>query len=271
MKTNPLYDDEFRWSSIDMTSALCLHSNCWKHLQIMMEVLLMIIVISLTRLYVNDQTENAVKSGRLPTDFTWMALGVFANIWCCCLTVLAIPLLFWSEDTPTNTVLDCMTLLFVSKLDDFSDSLGANFIRLSDADFQRIAAWSAALLSQCPVRVADLINPSAKDIRDLWQIEFADGMLMAARSDGGPARACETRMGLAQPTERCSLLAPSPTTTHDTPLKYYAPSFFSHHGYIELPTWSHILINGAWYILGLLLGILHVALPIGFVTLHQCT
>eukprot|EP00927_Polykrikos_kofoidii_P017031 TRINITY_DN1772_c2_g1_i1.p1 TRINITY_DN1772_c2_g1~~TRINITY_DN1772_c2_g1_i1.p1 ORF type:complete len:454 (-),score=63.31 TRINITY_DN1772_c2_g1_i1:71-1432(-) len=274
LKTNPLRDGEFSLASVTVARAFCFESSLFEQLVTLMEVLLTIIVIFITRMYAEEQAQHAVKSGRLPTDVTWMLTGIFANMWCCCLIVIAVPLLFWSEDTPANTVLDCMTLLFVFKLDDFSDVLGSNLVRWSDADFQSFVAWSVALLSQCPVRVADLVNSSAKNIRDVWQVELADGRLMVARSCDGLSQVCETRISTAESTESQALLVPPAASIHDvygaSAIKYYAPSVIFQNRSITLPSCFTEVINGAWYIIGCWLAILQIMAPVLFVVAHEC-
>merc|ERR1719221_1158541 len=82
-----------------------------------------------------------------------------------------------------------MTLLFVFKLDDLSDIL-CSFVGLTDEDFQRLVAWKVAMLSQCPVRLADLIDSQAVSAEKLWRIRYdEDGHLLCAT--GGP---CRTRL-----------------------------------------------------------------------------
>jgi len=107
--------------------------------------------------------------------------------------VFGIPLLFWSEETPTNIVLDSMTLLFLFKLDDLSDVL-CSYVGMTQSDFQRTVACMLAFLAQCPVDLEKVINADAKSRKDLWCIRVDEhGKVLG--SDGLP---CATRLQYVQ-------------------------------------------------------------------------
>merc|ERR1719272_2506350 len=121
----------------------------------------------LVRCYVHEQCQSSEKSGRLPTDPAWYFIGVVVKAWCCVFTCLSIPLLFWGEETPTGIVLDSMTLLFIKGLDDLGDIL-CTYVGLTDEGFQRIVGWNSAMLSQCPVRLADVCDAGAPHVDNFW-------------------------------------------------------------------------------------------------------
>uniref|UniRef100_A0A7S0A2K7 Uncharacterized protein n=1 Tax=Pyrodinium bahamense TaxID=73915 RepID=A0A7S0A2K7_9DINO len=170
-KTNYLRPWESLKEHLTWKQLFCMGTTLSDVLTTIMGVLLLFVIIFMVRCYVKEQIESATKSGKLPTDAGWFLMGIFANAWSCCFICLDIPLLFWSEETPTNIVLDSMTLLFLFKLDDLSDIL-CSYLNLTDEDFQRLASWNSALLSQCPVRLEDLIVADAASLGELWSIRY---------------------------------------------------------------------------------------------------
>lgn len=205
MKSNYMRDPQRLWHRLTLAEALCFGGSVQEQLTTVMGVAFIFIIVFFVRLYVEEEKENSKKSSRLPTDPFWMTVGIIANMCCCLVTVCAVPLLFWSEETPTNIVLDAMTMLFIFRLDDLSELLGP-LVGYTDNEFQRIVAWNAALLAQCPVHVRDLVNMEARTIEDLWFIKFNSvGHLLKAPGPGRDATECETRLSLC-PSEASQLL-----------------------------------------------------------------
>jgi len=273
MKTNYLRDPHALWARLSFAEAMCLGRTPQEQMTTVMGVCLITVIIFVVRLYVAEEIENAVKSSRLPTDQFWMPMGMIANMWCCVLTVLAVPLLFWSEETPTNIVLDSMTLLFIFKLDDLSELLGG-LLRMTESEFQRAVSWNAALIGQCPVRVSDVINPNAKSLNDLWCIKF-DSMghlLMAAQPGRETPGLCETRLSPISASENCQLLRGQPVGDADAPvssarLRYHQSPQHS----TELPTFIGNTMYAAWICLSRVLSVLQfVVPPLWFVVSKPC-
>jgi hypothetical protein len=263
MKTNHLKDPHALWARLTIAEALCLGKAPLEQLTTVMGVSFITLIIFVVRLYVDEEIENAGKSSRLPTDQSWLAVGILANMWCCALTVLCIPLLFWSEETPTNIVLDSMTLMFIFKLDDIGELMGG-LLRMSEAEFQRAVSWNAALLSQCPLRVRDVINSEAKSTKDLWNIKFDSmGHLVAVSQPGRESPcSCETRMSQVSPCETSQLLRGQPVVGGESSvlgvrLRYHHSEQHS----VELPSSMAVMLYSGWILLGRVLFVLQFVIP----------
>jgi len=274
MDTNFLRDPHTLYARLTFAEAMCLGRTPLEKWTTVMGVCFITVLIFVVRLYVAEENENATKSSRLPTDTFWLTVGIVANMWCCILTVLALPVLFWSEDTPTSIVLDSMTLLFVFKIDDLSEILGS-FLNMTDSEFQRVAAWNAALLAQCPVRVRDLINFEAKSVEELWSIEFdSTGHLLTTAQPGNPSsHVCETRLMPLASSERTGLLRQQ--TVRDGSQLVVASARLQYHRSQEhrevLPTVLSTFLQNLWIILGWLLSVLQFVIPpMWFVVSKPC-
>merc|ERR1719297_65703 len=92
-------------------------------------------------------------------------------MWCVIITTLALPLRFWDETNSTAIAMDSLTLLFVFMLDDLS-GFAATYLGKTEESYSRAAAWQKAMLSQCPVKIADIINSGAAHEDELWRCEF---------------------------------------------------------------------------------------------------
>lgn len=214
---NPLGDIGWLRRHLTWHQALCLGNDFWHVLTTFLGLAFMTVLIFIVRIYVNSEAKHAVKASRLPADKFWTMTGVLVNSWCCSLTVVAIPLLLWSEDALVNIVLDTMTLLFIFRLDDLSEHL-SGFLRMQDEDFQRMLCWHAGLLAQCPVHLKDLINPSADDKKDLWNIHFDSAGQLLAADPTMPGQLCDTRFMMApvdetQPLMHKPKFSPTPYTS----------------------------------------------------------
>lgn len=170
--------ERFKAKSINLKSEfynriVCLGDTVEDVCHTLAGVLLLTMFIFIIHAYVDEQRHHARKSGVLPQNRFWYITGNLINMWCGLSMLAAIPLVFFNEESARGIVMDSLTLLFVFMLDDLSGWAGT-YLGIDDTDFQRGAAWHTAMLSQCPVRVSDLINPSPKSLDDLWQIRFND-------------------------------------------------------------------------------------------------
>jgi len=265
MKSNYLRDPHNLFARLTLAEAFCLGVTTVEKCSTVMGVCFITVIIFYVRLYVAEQNENAVKSSRLPTDPFWLTVGIITNMWCCLLTVLTVPLLLWSEDTPTNIVLDSMTLLFVFKMDDFSE-LMAGLIRMTDEEFQRMTSWNVALLAQCPTRVQDLCNHEATNVQDLWCIKFdAAGHLLNAPQPGRePSSVCETRLSHVVASETSHLILAeqsargSGVVVPSGRIRYHRSQQHS----VELPSLFSNALHAGWAILGVFLFALQFLIPV---------
>jgi hypothetical protein len=260
MKSNYLRDPEKLFQRLTLREAFCFGGSLQEQLTTLMGVAFIFVIVFFVRLYVVEETNNANKSSRLPTDTFWMTVGIIANMFCCVTTVCAVPLLFWSEDTPTNIVLDAMTMLFIFQLDDISQLLGPLF-GMTDGQFQRIIAWNSALLAQCPVHVRDLINMNAQKVDDLWCIKFdSAGNLLKAPGDSSEPKVCETRLMMC-PSETQQL------SSGMSPVRYYRSR---EHSTVLPSSWNQVLRNLWWIVDMLLLAFQFLLPPVWFIVNKPC-
>eukprot|EP00747_Dinoflagellata_sp_TGD_P209813 gnl/TRDRNA2_/TRDRNA2_83185_c1_seq1.p1 gnl/TRDRNA2_/TRDRNA2_83185_c1~~gnl/TRDRNA2_/TRDRNA2_83185_c1_seq1.p1 ORF type:complete len:449 (-),score=83.28 gnl/TRDRNA2_/TRDRNA2_83185_c1_seq1:63-1409(-) len=249
--TNQLQHPNTLFERLTWREAFCLGPGPQEQATTILGVVLLYIIIFIVRCYVYEQVSNADKTGRLPTDSIWYFMGVCVKAWCCVFTVLDIPLLFWSEETPTNIVLDSMTLLFVKGIDDLGDIL-CSYVGLTDEDFQRVAGWNCAMLSQCPLILADLTNPAAKSVQELWCIRYNEaGQLLAA--DG---KQCETRL-LHLPAGEDRPLAAGRSDPEQQPLLYRRSASHS----VELPSTLAKGLGLLWQTVSVFLLMMQILLP----------
>jgi hypothetical protein len=187
---NQLKNPKILWKHLSVKELLCLGKDTSAALTTVAGVLFLLLIYAIVYNYCKDELENASKSGRLPSNKFWSGLGNFANAFCGCLILLAIPMEFWSEDGLVGIMMNSMALLFVFTLDDLTgDAFG--YLSTDDSDFAKELSWHYALLSYCPVRIRDLINDSATSLEELWKIKYAsDGTLVSALTGG----VCKTRI-----------------------------------------------------------------------------
>lgn len=196
MNTNHIKDPVKAYEGLTLTELTCLGDTLIDKSTTVIGTLLLFLVTAMVRSYAVQERDETRKSGLLPVHGFWMCAGFLANSCACVLLCLALPFLFWSEDNVTDLVLDSVSLTFLFSIDDLSGGLCCG---LEDSEaFQRSCAWQAVLLSQCPVRVADLINPDATRAEDLWQITIDDGGSLVVADGASPVakkgERCETRL-----------------------------------------------------------------------------
>lgn len=169
------------------------------------------------------------------------------------MTILVLPLLFWSELRPTDIVLDALGLLFIFTMDDLAGDAMA-YLERDDTDFQRMSVWHTAFLSQCPVAVNDLINPSATSLQDIWQIRYnSDGKLLSA-STGQP---CQTRLHMDQNADESTQIV-----AEEVSMRY-------HKNRTENRLIGHVDYHIMWVYVRILLQILQWVIPPAWVILSQ--
>mmetsp|Transcript_32007 Transcript_32007/g.75027 ORF Transcript_32007/g.75027 Transcript_32007/m.75027 type:complete len:446 (-) Transcript_32007:134-1471(-) len=181
------------WGHLKFRELLCLGDDMEGVMHTIVGVLLMELVLVIVLSYISEQNNNSQKSACVPSDRTYFLIGNFANIWCNLVTVLLLPMLFWTEDEATNIALDSLTLLFVQTLDDFA-GYACQYMGGSDDEYAMSATWQMAMLSQCPVSLKDIVNPRAKNVDEIWSIRFDNDKLQVAFPEGGEPKACERRL-----------------------------------------------------------------------------
>lgn len=165
-----MFNPKYVLHKLTMAELLCFGITFEDVCTTLLGVQLLFAIIFITRCYVDQQVSDNHKWQHLPHSSFWHLMDVFANAWCVVFILFGIPLLFWSEQSPTNIVLDSMTLLFLFKLDDLSDVL-CSYVGMTQVDFQRTVASMTAFLAQCPVDLENVINPDAKNSKELWCIQ----------------------------------------------------------------------------------------------------
>jgi len=250
-ETNFLTDGHLR-HKFELRELLCMADTVQEALTMVMGVLFLILVFIIVRSYVDSEMENLEKQSRLCLSRWWTFPNAFVNAWCCLLTCVILPLLFWSELRPTDIVLDALGLLFIFTLDDLAgDALG--YVEADDTDFQRMSVWHTALLSQCPVHVTSLVNPQAKSLDDVWQIRYdAAGHLMNVED-----KICVTRLTHdTVASENTQLMAENPR------LVYWKSR-------TEQREFGQIAYLGVWTTVKVLLQIMQIVVPPAWLILSQ--
>jgi hypothetical protein len=255
LKDLPALDARMTWAE-----AICLGPNKISAMTTLLGTFLMAIVILVVRNDITNEVQDVEKTMRMPGNSFWYWMGNLANQSCCIATTLAILLLFWSEEVPMGLVLDSMGLLFVQKLDDLGDIV-FSYIEQDDADFRRQCAWSSIILSQCPVRLSDLLNPEAKSVKDLWTIRFdVKGSLLNSKGER-----CLTRLCRAPADENTSLeAAPEASSAMEGELCYCRRDVSW-----RIPTLSGRVWEQLWHATNKLLLALQVIQPIVFYVVND--
>lgn len=250
-ETNFLTDGHLR-SKFQLRELMCMADSVQEALTMVMGVLFLILVFIIVRSYVDSEMENLEKQSRLCLSRWWTFPNAFVNAWCCLLTCVILPLLFWSELRPTDIVLDALGLLFIFTLDDLAgDALG--YLETDDTDFQRMAVWHTALLYQCPVHLEHLINPQATSLQDVWQIQYdSAGHLLNVQG-----KVCTTRLSNdSSASENTQLVAENPR------LVYYKSR-------TEMREFGIVAYLGVWTTVKVLLQVLQVLVPPAWLVLSQ--
>lgn len=229
---NNLRNPATLWNIFSIEEALCTGTDWTGRYSTVLGTLFLIMLTIVIRQYINDEIDNNDKLSRLPVDSFWSSLGIIANGLCCFFLVFALPLEYFAEssDGPTAIIMNSMALMFIFTLDDLAGDV-FGYIGEEDSDFQRKVSWYYSLLSNCPVRIADLINPSATSAENIWQISYGPkGRLLCAQAgssgSGGVSRGsvgsmdsqassvlpttpqlCLTRISPASDDETTSLMA----------------------------------------------------------------
>merc|ERR1712070_145622 len=83
--------------------------------------LFLVVVFEIVRFYSINELHNHDKMKYLPGDTVWLRLGELTNMFCMVLTVLALPLIFWTELMAKDIVYDSMGMLFIFAIDDIAE------------------------------------------------------------------------------------------------------------------------------------------------------
>lgn len=223
-------------------------------------MLLLFGVVFIIYCYAEQEVVNIRKMRRLPHHDMWLWIDVFTNVWCVALILLDMPLLYWSEESVTNIVLDSMTFIFLFKLDDLSEVL-CSYLGMGNVEFQRMVVGITTCLAMCPVHLDKVINSDAKNSKDLWRIKVDNnGTLLG--SDGSP---CLSRLhyaanedrpiqsyrpagaGFPIPSDLGYGSLESPTWISGTSFEKAKLIYYSSRGCHEiLPSWSTAILEGFW-------------------------
>lgn len=250
-ETNFLIDGHLR-QKFELRELMCMADTVQEALTMVMGVLFLILVFIIVRSYVDSEIENLEKQSRLCLSRWWTFPNAFVNAWCCLLTCVILPLLFWSELRPTDIVLDALGLLFIFTLDDLAgDALG--YLEIEDTDFQRMAVWHTALLSQCPVHVEHLINPQATSLQDIWQIRYdSAGHLLNVEG-----KLCVTRL------THDTVASENTSLVEENPRLVYYKSRTEHREF------GNIAYLGVWTTVKVLMQIMQILVPPLWLILSQ--
>jgi len=176
-----------------LSEMLCLGTDFKDKLHTMVGFVFLQLVCLIIHCYILEQRSATQKCGLMPGDSFWFFLGNFTNQVCTTMTLLASPLLFWNQDSPTDVVINSLAVLFVFGLDDFVGQ-ASSYMGKTDQGYARSAAWQKGLLTQCPVNISDIINPNAATASQLWCIKYnARGELLVAEPQGRQ-RVCKRRL-----------------------------------------------------------------------------
>jgi len=194
--------------NLNLKQAKCLGGTFDDSLDTILGFPLLYLVMFAILSYAKQEYEDSKKAKLCPQNKIWRVMSVVANANCCLCIIVTLPLLFITESDPSGLVLDSMGLLFLFSLDDLGTDT-CSYIGMDSGEFQRAASWSAILLTQCPVRLHDLINANATDLDNLWciKVDPEKGYLLTAR--GGR---CQTRLeslstALQHPETRSQLVS----------------------------------------------------------------
>jgi len=234
--------------------------NFKEQLHTIMGGILLELTLLIVHSYVHDQHDNAAKLCLLPTSRFWLMVDQLTNMCCVIISTLALPVRFWGEDNSTAIAMDSLTLLFVFMLDDLS-GFAATYLGKTEEGYSRAAAWQKAMLSQCPIKIADLINVGATHEDELWRCDFdKNGRLqMATVVSGSSERFVKRRvMRVAQTSEDTALLQ------DDTRLCYSTSSLQE-----VLPRWESTFMVQAWYLLDVFMILVQIIVPLWWMILDK--
>jgi len=245
---------------VHLKDFICLGSNFKEKLHTLMGGILMELTLLIIHSYVHDQHDNAVKLALLPTSRFWLMVDQLTNMTCVIITTIALPVRFWDEHNSTGIAMDSLTLLFVFMLDDLS-GFAATYLGKTEEGYSRAAAWHKAMLSQCPIKIADLINAGATHEDELWRCDFdkSGRLQMATVASGSSERFASRRiMRVAQMSEDAALLQ------DDTRLCYSTSRLQE-----VLPRWESTFMVHAWSLLDWFMVLVQIMFPFWWMILDK--
>jgi len=247
-------------NKIHLGEFVCLGKNFKEKLHTLMGGILLELTLLIIHSYVHDQHGNAIKLLLLPTSRFWLMVDQLTNMWCVIITTCALPLRFWDETNSTSIAMDSLTLLFVFMLDDLS-GFAATYLGKTEEGYSRAAAWHKAMLSQCPVKISDLINADATHVDELWRCDFdKNGRLKMATAVGESSEHFVSRrvMRVAQMSEDAALLQ------EDTRLCYSTSRLQE-----VLPRWESTFMVHAWLLLDWFMVLVQIIFPLWWMILDK--
>eukprot|EP00927_Polykrikos_kofoidii_P082469 TRINITY_DN8211_c0_g1_i1.p1 TRINITY_DN8211_c0_g1~~TRINITY_DN8211_c0_g1_i1.p1 ORF type:complete len:698 (-),score=109.36 TRINITY_DN8211_c0_g1_i1:40-2133(-) len=263
--------------------------------------LLIVLLIFVVRLHSDDEGANADKCSVLPLHASWLLAGNVAKAYCAIAVCLAAPLLLWQELAVSHVIFDIIGLLVIFRLDVLVSTAGLHGV----TDFQRDIFWTHLLLSQCPLRLADIINPHAPHLEELWHIEVdseerlldAPSLLASAQPSASTSRGsipiamkppqtvlCRTRLmeslvktakqtGIAvqpgQYSDTDSVDSRTPQDEEQMVLLAQADTHSDGAGPTELPDPRCFWIRRCWVGVGVCLLVMQLVLPFAYVLLDE--
>lgn len=207
--TNYFRDPQALWARLRWDDIVCLERTVNDWATLTMGTLFMYMVVTQLMHYAESELASVKKNSHLePQDSIWSWLGNSAQLWCILVNATSLPIAFWMIKSASQVVLGALGVIFLLKLDDLDGPAGS-LLRVNDEQFQRAMCWHYSLLSHCPVRVLDLVNPDATSEKDFWQISIGNTGLLVARSStavGPHVETCSTRIAPVGSAEQTPLL-----------------------------------------------------------------
>lgn len=230
---------------------------------IIMGVLFISFLVHQLKNYSRSEVLDVQKFGRLMAyDSYWSAAASMVNAWCVFWNLIALPLAFWKMETAYNILLGALSLLFLFNLDDLSGAAGS-LLGTTDKEFRRAICWHYSLLSQCPITLKDLVNPSATSVNDFWQIAFAEqGRLL--RADSKAHGVAETRIAAVADDEQTLLKAAQSFEELIVQQRFSAQG-----ATYRLPSAATGFQVAVWRGIIWILHIMHMAIPLVYVLINK--
>eukprot|EP00931_Biecheleriopsis_adriatica_P055472 TRINITY_DN32808_c0_g1_i1.p1 TRINITY_DN32808_c0_g1~~TRINITY_DN32808_c0_g1_i1.p1 ORF type:complete len:494 (+),score=103.04 TRINITY_DN32808_c0_g1_i1:65-1546(+) len=280
--TNYLSEPLATWERLTPRNIFCETHSLQDWCTILMGVMFSFFVVTQLLNSASSELNDAEKFRRLlPYDSVWPFIN-FVNAWCVLWNIVSLPLAFWAMESAQAVVLGALGVLFLYNLDDLAGAAGS-ILGTSDSEFRRGICWHYALISHCPVRLKDVVNPDAKSAEDFWQITLNSTGLLAARpssATGPPSTMAPTRLALSaqnDSNEQTPLLAdqkrsswvPDAANAQDFEQLRVRVRFSEEGGAYELPSTGGHFQVAVWQFIVFVLRVLQVLLPLFYFVVNK--